>query len=140
MHMVLIWYLKPPSLLVVDSIEHASFIDDETIELAKKRGTFLSMDIYVSDYILGEGAVKGILEESLEKERNVGRYQRQNFQKAVKANAKITFGTDAGIYPHGTNARQFKYMVEWGMTPLQAIQAATINTAELFGLSNTGMN
>jgi imidazolonepropionase-like amidohydrolase len=131
--------IKTAIIAGVDSIEHASFIDDETIELAKKRGTFLSMDIYVSDYILGEGAVKGILEESLEKERNVGRYQRQNFQKAVKANAKITFGTDAGIYPHGTNARQFKYMVEWGMTPLQAIQAATINTAELFGLSNTGM-
>jgi len=131
--------IKTASIAGVDSIEHASFIDDETIELAKKRGTFLSMDIYVSDYILGEGAAKGILEESLEKERNVGRYQRQNFQKAVKANAKITFGTDAGIYPHGTNARQFKYMVEWGMTPLQAIQAATINTAELFGLSNTGM-
>ncbi len=131
--------IKTAIIAGVDSIEHASFIDDETIELAKKRGTFLSMDIYVSDYILGEGAAKGILEESLEKERNVGRYQRQNFQKAVKANAKITFGTDAGIYPHGTNARQFKYMVEWGMTPLQAIQAATINTAELFGLSNTGM-
>ena len=131
--------IKTAIIAGVDSIEHASFIDNETIELAKEKGTFLSMDIYVSDYILGEGAAKGILEESLEKERSVGKFQRQNFQKAVKASAKITFGTDAGIYPHGKNARQFKYMVEWGMTSLQAIQAATINTAELFGLSNTGM-
>ena len=122
----------------VDSIEHSSFIDDETIQLAIEKGTYLSMDIYVSDYILGEGAKKGILEESLEKERTVGKIQRMNFKHAVEAGAKITFGTDAGIFPHGDNKKQFKYMVEWGMTPLQAIQAATINTAELFGLSDIG--
>ncbi len=122
----------------VDSIEHSSFIDDETIQLAIEKGTYLSMDIYVSDYILGEGAKKGILEESLEKERTVGKIQRMNFKQAVEAGAKITFGTDAGIFPHGDNKKQFKYMVEWGMTPLQAIQAATINTAELFGLSDIG--
>jgi imidazolonepropionase-like amidohydrolase len=122
----------------VDSIEHASFIDDATIKLAKERGTRLAMDIYVSDYILGEGAAKGILEESLAKERTVGKIQRQNFKKAVQAGANVVFGTDAGIYPHGDNARQFKYMVDWGMTPLQAIQAATIRTAELFDLSDTG--
>ena len=122
----------------VDSIEHASFIDDATIELAKERGTSLAMDVYVSDYILGEGAKKGILEESLAKERTVGKIQRQNFKKAVQAGANVVFGTDAGIYPHGKNARQFKYMVDWGMTPLQAIQAATIRTAELFDLSDVG--
>ena len=122
----------------VDSIEHSSFIDDETIQLAIEKGTYLSMDIYVSDYILGEGAKKGILEESLEKERTVGKIQRMSFKQAVEAGAKITFGTDAGIFPHGDNKKQFKYMVEWGMTPLQAIQAATINTAELFGLSDIG--
>jgi imidazolonepropionase-like amidohydrolase len=122
----------------VDSIEHSSFIDMETIKLAIEKGTFLSMDIYVSDYILGEGAKKGILEESLGKERTVGKIQRMNFKQAVEAGAKITFGTDAGIFPHGDNKKQFKYMVEWGMTPLQAIQAATINTAELFGLSDIG--
>ena len=122
----------------VDSIEHASFIDDATIELAKERGTSLAMDVYVSDYILGEGAKKGILEESLEKERTVGKIQRQNFKKAVEAGADVVFGTDAGIFPHGKNARQFKYMVDWGMTPLQAIQAATIRTAELFDLSDVG--
>ena len=122
----------------VDSIEHSSFIDDETIQLAIEKGTYLSMDIYVSDYILGEGAKKGILEESLEKERTVGKIQRMNFKQAVEAGAKITFGTDAGIFPHGDNKKQFKYMVEWGMTPLQAIQAATINTAELFGVNDIG--
>ena len=130
--------IKTAIIAGVDSIEHASYIDDETIELAKQRGTYLSMDVYVSDFILGEGKDQGILEESLQKERVVGKVQRQNFQKSVKANAKISFGTDAGIYPHGKNAIQFKYMVEWGMTPLQAIQASTVNTAELFGLANIG--
>ena len=130
--------IKTAIIAGVDSIEHASYIDEETIELSKQKGTYLSMDIYVSDFILGEGKDQGILEESLEKERVVGRVQRQNFQKSVKANAKISFGTDAGIYPHGKNAIQFKYMIEWGMTPLQAIQASTINTAELFGLTNIG--
>ena len=130
--------IKTAIVAGVDSIEHASYIDDETIELAKQKGTYLSMDIYVSDFILGEGKDLGILEESLKKERVVGKIQRQNFKRSVNANAKISFGTDAGIYPHGKNARQFKYMVEWGMTPLQAIQAATIKTAELFGLVNNG--
>ena len=130
--------IKTAIIAGVDSIEHASFIDDATIELAKERGTRLAMDVYVSDYILGEGAKKGILEESLAKERTVGKIQRQNFKKAVQAGANVVFGTDAGIFPHGKNARQFKYMVDWGMTPLQAIQAATIRTAELFDQSDTG--
>ena len=130
--------IKTAIIAGVDSIEHASYIDDETIELSKQKGTYLSMDIYVSDFILGEGKDQGILEESLQKERVVGKIQRQNFRKSVNANAKISFGTDAGIYPHGKNAIQFKYMVEWGMTPLQAIQASTIKTAELFGLANIG--
>jgi imidazolonepropionase-like amidohydrolase len=122
----------------VDSIEHASFIDREAIGEAIKKGTYLSMDIYVSDYILGEGVKKGILEESLEKERKVGKIQRENFRLAAQLGANMVFGTDAGIYNHGDNARQFKYMVRWGMTPLQAIQAATINTADLFGLTSVG--
>ena len=122
----------------VDSIEHSSFIDEATIKLAKERGTSLAMDVYVSDYILGEGAAKGISEESLAKERTVGKIQRQNFKKAVEAGANLVFGTDAGIFPHGKNARQFKYMVDWGMTPLQAIQSATIRTAELVDMNDTG--
>ena len=122
----------------VDSIEHSSLIDQETIDLAIVSSVFLSMDIYVSDYILGEGAKNGIPEYSLEKERTVGRKQRENFKMAVESGAKMVFGTDAGIFPHGKNARQFKYMVKWGMTPIESIQAATINTAELFGLNNIG--
>ena len=120
----------------VDSVEHSSFIDEETIMLAIKNDVFLSMDIYVSDYILGEGALNGILEESLEKERKTGRLQRENFRKAVNLGAKITFGTDAGIFEHRNNARQFKYMVKWGMTSLQAIQASTIVAADLLGINN----
>ena len=122
----------------VDSIEHSSLIDQETVNYAISKGVFLAMDIYVSDYILGEGAKNGIPEYSLEKERIVGKKQRENFKMAFESGAKIAFGTDAGIYPHGKNARQFKYMVQWGMTPIEAIQASTINTAELFGLANIG--
>ena len=122
----------------VDSIEHSSLIDQETVNFAISKGVFLAMDIYVSDYILGEGAKNGIPEYSLEKERIVGKKQRENFKMAFESGAKMAFGTDAGIYPHGKNARQFRYMVEWGMTPIEAIQASTINTAELFGLNNIG--
>lgn len=119
----------------VDSIEHASYITPTAIRLAKQNGTYLSMDIYVSDYILSEGEAAGILEESLAKERLVGKIQRENFQKAVRSGAKMAFGTDAAVYPHGQNGRQFAYMVKWGMTPLQAIQTATVNNADLFGWS-----
>ncbi len=119
----------------VDSVEHASLIDDAGIRQAKRQGTYLSMDIYVSDFILSEGEAAGILEESLAKERTVGKAQRERFQAAVKAGAKIAFGSDAGVYTHGLNGRQFAYMVEWGMSPLQAIQASTIGNADLFGTS-----
>ena len=119
----------------VDSVEHASLITDESIKAAIKKGIFLSMDIYVSDFILGEGEAAGILPESLEKEKIVGQAQRERFQAAVKAGAKIAFGTDAGVYTHGYNARQFAFMVKWGMSPADAIRAATIGNAELFGLA-----
>lgn len=122
----------------VDSIEHSSFIDLPTIKKAINKNVYLSMDIYVSDYILGEGIKKGILEESLEKERKVGRMQRENFKLAHSMGALMVFGTDAGIYNHGDNAKQFKYMVKWGMTPLEAIQASTLNTAKLFKMNKVG--
>ena len=118
----------------VDSVEHASLISDAGIAAAKRLGTVLSMDIYVSDYILGEGEAAGILEESLAKERTVGKAQRERFQAAVRAGAKVGYGTDAGVYPHGQNGRQMAYMVEWGMSPMEAIQAATVVNAELFGM------
>ncbi len=120
----------------VDSVEHASMISDEGIAAAKAQGTYLSMDVYVSDFILSEGEAAGILPESLDKERQVGQVQRERFRAAVEAGVDMAFGTDAGVYSHGLNGRQFAYMVEWGMTPMQAIQASTIHNATLFGLQS----
>jgi imidazolonepropionase-like amidohydrolase len=120
----------------IDSIEHASLIDDEGIALAKQHGTFLVFDIYNDDYILAEGAKVGMLAESIEKERQIGKLQRQNFRKAYLAGAKMAFGTDGGVYPHGDNARQFAVMVEWGMKPIEAIRAATADAASLLGIES----
>jgi imidazolonepropionase-like amidohydrolase len=117
----------------VDSVEHASLIDDDGIRMAREAGTFLVMDVYVDTYILEMGEAAGFLPESLEKERIVGQAQRDNFRKAHEAGVRMAFGTDAGVYPHGDNGKQFAYMVQYGMTPLEAIQAATINAAELLG-------
>src|SRR5262245_20184663 len=120
----------------VDSVEHASLIDDEGIALAKQHQTALVFDIYVDDYILQEGLKAGMLPESIEKEKQVGRIQRENFRHSYQSNARLAFGTDAGVYPHGDNGKQFAKMVEWGMKPIEAIQAATITSAELMGWSN----
>lgn len=117
----------------VDSIEHASFIDAEGIKLAKRMGTHLSMDIYVTEYILGEGEAAGILEESLEKERKTGSIQRENFRKAVDAGVNMVMGTDAGVYPHGDNLKQLSRMVAFGMSEAQALQSGTYNGAKLLG-------
>jgi len=117
----------------VTSVEHASFIDDEGITLAKQKGTWLVMDIYNDDYIMAEFARKGYPQRILEKERLVGKTQRENFRKAVEAGVKLAYGTDAGVYPHGWNGKQFAKMVEWGMTPAQAIKAATSDAADLLG-------
>ncbi len=117
----------------VDTIEHASLADDEAMALAKAKGLAFDMDIYNDDFILGEGAKMGMLPESLAKERSIGRLQRETFRRAVKAGVIMTFGTDAGVYPHGDNGRQFAKMVEWGMTPMQAIQAATTTAARMLG-------
>ncbi len=117
----------------VDSVEHASLIDAEGIRMALDAGTFLVMDVYVSDYILEMGEAAGFLPESLQKERKVGQAQRNSFQKAHEAGVRMAFGSDAGVYPPGMNAKQFAYMVQYGMTPMEAIQAATIHAAELLG-------
>lgn len=117
----------------IDSIEHASLVDDEGIRLAKEHGTYFVMDIYNDDYLLSEAPKFGLTEEKLNKEKAVGQLQRQNFEKAFKAGVKMAFGTDAGVYPHGDNARQFFYMVKYGMTPAQAIRAATSSAADLIG-------
>ena len=120
----------------VDSIEHASFLDDEAIALAKKHGTWLSMDIYNTEYTLSFGEQNGVDEENLNKERQVSKKQRDSFNRAVKAGVNMVFGTDAAIYPHGDNAKQFSRMVKFGMSELQAIQAATINSAKLLKMDN----
>lgn len=119
----------------IDSIEHASLADDEDIRLAKQHGTFFVMDIYDDDYILQEAPKFGLKQEQLDKERAVGQKQRDTFGRAWKAGVKMAFGTDAGVYPHGDNAKQFHYMVQYGMTPAEAVQAATIRAAELLGRS-----
>ena len=117
----------------VASIEHGSLIDDEGIRMMKQAGTWLVADIYNDDYILAEFARLGFPEKIIEKERLVGRLQRENFRKAVRAGVKVAYGTDAGVYPHGGNGKQFVKMVEWGLTPMQAIQAATTSAADLIG-------
>jgi imidazolonepropionase-like amidohydrolase len=117
----------------VDSVEHSSLIDDEGIRMARDAGTFLVMDIYNDTYILEMGEAAGFLPESLEKERMIGQAQRDNFRKAHEAGVRMAFGSDAGVYPHGDNGKQFAYMVEYGMTPMEAIQAATVHAAELLG-------
>ena len=122
----------------IDTIEHASLATDATIALAKARGTYFDMDIYDDDYILATGTANGTSQESLDKEKEIGLKQRQTFQRAVRAGVKMAFATDAGIYPHGTNARQFATMVTWGMTPLAAIQAATIGASAALGRADVG--
>jgi imidazolonepropionase-like amidohydrolase len=113
------------------SIEHASLIDDAGIAMAKAKGVWLDMDIYNGDWIEDVGTKEGWPAEYLAKNRATTDEQRQGFAKAVKAGVKLSFGTDAGVYPHGLNARQFRYMVRYGMTPLQAIRAATTESAAL---------
>ncbi len=117
----------------VDSVEHGSLIDAEGIKLAKEKGTYLVMDIYNDDYILSAGEKAGFLPESLAKEKEIGQKQRDNFRKALLGGARMAFGTDAGVYPHGDNGKQFAIMVQYGMTPMQAIQSATLNGADLLG-------
>lgn len=120
----------------VASVEHASLIDDEGIRLAKERGAYLVMDIYNDDYIMAEYKRLGYPQKILDKEASVGRLQRESFRRAVQAGVKLAFGTDAGVYPHGWNGKQFAKMVEWGMTPMQAIQSATTSAADLLGWSD----
>jgi imidazolonepropionase-like amidohydrolase len=120
----------------IDSIEHASLADDESIRMAKEHGTFFVMDIYNDDYILQEAPKFGLPQEQIDKERGLGRAQRETFRRAWKAGVKMAFGTDAGVYPHGDNAKQFHYMVMYGMTPAEAVQAATVRAAELIGRSS----
>jgi imidazolonepropionase-like amidohydrolase len=120
----------------VASVEHATMIDDEGIALAKQHGTYLDMDIYDDECIQEEGRKGTVPKDYLQHDAQLGQIQRDNFRKAVAAGAKMSFGTDAGVCPYGTSAKQFAFMVKYGMTPMQAIQAATSNAADLLGHSN----
>jgi imidazolonepropionase-like amidohydrolase len=120
----------------VASVEHATLIDDEGIALAKQHGTYLDMDIYDEECIQEAGKNNKIPGDFLEHDRNLGEAHRQNFNKALRAGVKMSFGTDAGVCPYGIAARQFAFMVKYGMTPIQAIRSATSNAADLLDKSN----
>ena len=123
----------------VDTIEHASLIDDEAIALARKHGTWLSMDIYNTDYTQAEGKKNGVLDDNLRKDREIAAIQREGFRRAHAAGVKMVYGTDAGVHPHGDNGKQFATMVRYGMSPVQAIQTATINAAEALSNQEVGV-
>ena len=125
--------IKNAVIAGVDSIEHGSLIDDEGIRMMVESGTWLVADIYNDDYLLGKALEFKLSEESIDKEKAIGQIQRDNFARAVKAGVKVAFGTDAGVYPHGDNAKQFVYMVKYGLTPARAIRSATSDAAELLG-------
>jgi imidazolonepropionase-like amidohydrolase len=117
----------------VASIEHGSLLDDEGIDLMKQHGTYLVADHYDGDYIAEEAAKRGMPKTFLDKSAQLQGLALENFRKAVRAGVKIAYGTDAAVYPHGRNARDFAYYVRYGLTPMQAIQAATVNAADLIG-------
>jgi imidazolonepropionase-like amidohydrolase len=114
----------------IDTIEHASLVDDEGIRLAREKGAFFSMDIFNTEYTQSEGKKNGVDEENLQKDRDVADIQRTNFRKAHQAGVKMVFGSDAGVMPHATAAGQFRIMTQYGMSPMEAIQTATRNAAQ----------
>jgi imidazolonepropionase-like amidohydrolase len=118
------------------SVEHAEMLDDDLIAMAKKRGTYLDMDIYDEECIQAGAQTGQTPADFLAHDAELGRIQRESFRKAVRAGARMTFGTDAGVCPYGTSGKQFAFMVRYGMTPMQAIQAATSNAADLLGHSS----
>ncbi len=119
----------------IDTIEHASLVDDEGIKLAvaRKQPVWFSMDIFNTDYTQSEGKKNGVLEDNLRKDREVAQIQRDNFRKAHKAGVRLVFASDAGVMPHGQVGGQFKIMVQYGMSAMEAIQAATRNAAQALG-------
>lgn len=124
----------------IDTIEHASLVDDEGIRLAvqRKQPVWFAMDIYNTEYTQAEGKKNGVLEENLRKDREIAQIQRDNFRKSHQAGVRQVFASDAGVMPHGQVGRQFRVMVEYGMTPLEAIQAATRNASDALGRREVG--
>jgi imidazolonepropionase-like amidohydrolase len=117
----------------VRSIEHGSYMDDEAARVLKKNGTWYVPTLYVVETILAPGNPLKIQEENLAKAREVKGHMRGAFRAALRNGVKIAFGTDAGVFPHGDQVREFKIYVDEGLTPMQAIQTATRNAAELIG-------
>jgi imidazolonepropionase-like amidohydrolase len=128
--------IKSAVLAGVDSIEHGSYIDDECIQLMKEHGTYLVPTLYLGDWLLDNLAKLGLTPGMGAKAKAVVPIARKNVARAFQKGVKVAFGTDAGVYPHGLNAREFAVMVKLGLTPLQAIQAATVNAADLIGWSD----
>jgi imidazolonepropionase-like amidohydrolase len=125
--------IKYAVLAGVDSIEHGSYINDEDIQLMKEHGTYLVPTVYLQDWLTENMASLGLTANMIEKAKTVLPIAAKNESHAFKSGVKIAFGTDAAVYPHGLNAHEFGKMVEMGLTPLQAIQAATVNAADLIG-------
>ena len=128
--------IKDAVLAGVDSIEHGSFINEEDIQLMKERGTYLVPTLYLADWFMGNYKSLGLTDDMVAKAKYVMPAARQNVARAFQAGVKVAFGTDAAVYPHGLNAHEFAVMVKLGMTPLAAIQAATVNAADLLAWSD----
>src|SRR5215475_9077744 len=120
----------------VDSIEHGSYIDDAAISMMKSKGTYLVPTLYLTEWLRENMTKIGMPEMYAAKERAIIPVVRQNLKKAFDAGVKVAFGTDAAVYPHGLNAHEFAIYVQLGMSPLQAIQTATVNAADLLGWSD----
>jgi imidazolonepropionase-like amidohydrolase len=125
--------IKNAVLAGVDSIEHGSYMNEEDIQLMKQHGTYLVPTLYLGDWLMGNLSILGLTPNMIEKAKIVLPIARQNIAIAFKSGVKVAFGTDAAVYPHGLNAREFAVMVKLGLSPLQSIQAATVNAADLLG-------
>jgi imidazolonepropionase-like amidohydrolase len=117
----------------VDSIEHGHLMDDAAVATLKKNGTYLVPTLFLGEYMEKNIEHSDVPEYSKQKMRDVAAAMQKNVKKAFDAGVKIAFGTDAAVYPHGLNAGEFHVYVKLGMTPLAAIQTATINAADLLG-------
>ncbi len=127
--------IKRAVLAGVNSIEHCSILDDETIKLMKERGTYMVPTMYALDYIIDNFGKKGFPEKIINKAKSISKQKEDGLVKAIKAEIKIAYGTDAAVMPHGLNAKDFIYLVKSGMSPMQSIQTATVNAADLLGIT-----
>jgi imidazolonepropionase-like amidohydrolase len=128
--------IKYAVLAGVDSIEHGSYINDEDIQLMKERGTYLVPTVYLEDWLMENVQALGLTPNMIEKAKLVLPIAQQNLSHAFKSGVKVALGTDAAVYPHGLNGHEFGKMVQMGLSPLQAIQAGTVNAADLLGWSD----